>query len=276
MVEILENRSLIHLYGSDAEKFLQGQTTNDIIKKQYSYNFVLNNQGRYLFDFFVYRENGDSFYLDIHSNSAEELIKRLSMYKLRSDVELKDVSDELCALYSKEAIEDSIFSFGDPRSGLLAFRSVMERSKITDAQKYLRGLYLQDKYDHSIIDGVPDLIYEKSIPIEYGADELNAIDYQKGCYVGQEVISRAKYQGVIRKKIYKLRFGAEIATNCTGAMILDSGGNKIGAVCSSYGNLAIALLREEKYLGLNKKMAMVHETPVDILIPEWRNTRELI
>ncbi len=270
MIEILENRSLIHLFGSDAEKFLQGLTTNDIIKNQYSYNFILNNQGRYLFDFFVYRESGDSFYIDVHSNSAEELIEKLSMYKLRSDWELKDVSNEFCILYSKNVIEDSIFSLKDPRSDLLAFRSVMARSKVGDTKGHVWGVYLQDKYDYSIIDGVPDLIYEKSIPIEYGADDINAIDYQKGCYVGQEVISRAKYQGVIRKKIYKLRFGTDLATNCPGALISDSDGNKIGTVCSSYGNLAIALLREEKYLGLGEKVAMVYDNPVDILIPEWR------
>jgi len=270
VIEILENRSVLHLVGSDAEKFLQGLTTNDIIKNQYSYNFILNNQGRYLFDFFVYRENSDSFYIDVHSNSTEELIKKLSLYKLRSDWELKDVSNELCVLYSKNVMEDSLFSLNDPRSDLLAFRSVMERSKVGDTKEHVWGVYLQDKYDHSIIDGVPDLKYEKSIPIEYGADDINAIDYQKGCYVGQEVISRAKYQGVIRKKIYKLVFGTDIATNCPGAMILDSDGDKIGTVCSSYGNIAIALLREEKYLGLDKKVAMVNDNPVDILIPEWR------
>jgi len=270
MIEILKNRSIIHLVGSDAEKFLQGQTTNDIIKNKYSYNFILNNQGRYLFDFFVYRESADSFYIDIHSNSAENFIEKLSMYKLRSDWELKDVSNEFCVLYSKNLLEDSIFSLNDPRSDLLAFRSMMVRSKVGDTKDHVWGVYLQDKYDYSIIDGVPDLIYEKSIPIEYGADEINAIDYQKGCYVGQEVISRVKYQGVIRKKIYKLIFEPDLATNCPGGRVLDSDDNQIGTVCSSYGNLAIALLREEKYLGLEKKVAMVYDNPVDILIPEWR------
>ena len=64
-------------------------------------------------------------------------------------------------------------------------------------------LYLEAKYEFGMIDGDTDLKYEKSIPIDFAANELNAISYTKGCYVGQEVISRAKYQGVIRKKIYQ-------------------------------------------------------------------------
>ena len=253
MIELLEDRTIIHIYGPDAEKFLQGQTTNDIIKNQYSYNFILNNQGRYLFDFFVFQESDESFYIDIHKDSADAFVKRLSMYKLRSKFELKNISDDFFVLYSKKAIDNTLFSLKDPRSDKLGFRSIIRQDKSDYAENYSKNLYLNDKYNLAIIDGDIDLIYEKSIPVEYGADNFNAIDYQKGCYIGQEVISRAKHQGVIRKKIYKLKFGTKIAPVDKGADITDLNGNKIGVVCSSYEKIAIAQLREEKYLGLDKK-----------------------
>ncbi len=269
MIELLEDRVIINIHGVDAEKFLQGQTTNDIIKNRYSYNFILNNQGRYLFDFFVFRESKESFYIDIHKNSADAFLKRLSMYKLRSQVELKDILEDFCVLYSKEIIDNVLFSLQDPRNNKLGYRSIIKRDQFNKDKNHSTNLYLKDKYNFAIIDGDIDLIYEKSIPIEYGADNLNAIDYKKGCYIGQEVISRAKYQGVVRKKIYKLNFDTELAPIDKGAMVTDLDGNKLGVVCSCYENIAIAQLREEKYLGLEKKIAIIDHQTANIQTPDW-------
>lgn len=271
MIELLENRSVIKIHGPDAKKFLQGQTTNDIIKNQYSYNFILNNQGRYLFDFFVFKENDESFCIDIHRDSADKFLKRLTIYKLRSELELEDVSNAFSVLYSKKKVDNSVFSLQDPRSSKLGFRSIIRQDKLDQNKSYSKNLYIEDKYNMAIIDGDTDLVYEKSIPIEYGADNFNAIDYQKGCYVGQEVISRTKHQGVIRKKIYKLKFGTEIALTSKGAVITDLDGNKIGIVCSCYEKIAIAQLREEKYLGLDKKIAIIDHQSADISVPAWRS-----
>ena len=272
MIEVLNDRSVIHIYGSDSEKFLQGQVTNDIIRNKYSYNYLLNNQGRFLFDFFVYRKSSESFYIDIHSSAVKKFTLRLSMYKLRSDVEFIDVSDNLAVLYSYQVIQKKpLFSIQDPRNNQLGFRTTIEKSRLKVFTEFTENLYLKDKYELSIIDGDSDLVYEKSIPIEYGADDMNSISYEKGCYVGQEIISRAKYQGVIRKKIYKLKFGTEVAQNTLEDTITDLDGNKIGIVCSSYSDLAIGLIREEKYLGLKQKVAMIGNKLADVLIPPWRD-----
>lgn len=269
MIELLENRVIINIHGTDAQKFLQGQTTNDIIKNRYSYNFILNNQGRYLFDFFVFKESNESFYIEIHKNSADLFFKRLSMYKLRSRVEIKDVSDDFYVLYSKEVVDNALFSLQDPRNNKLGFRSIIEKGKFNYDKDYSKNLYLKDKYDLAIIDGDIDLIYEKSIPVEYGAEQLNAIDYQKGCYIGQEVISRAKYQGVVRKKIYKLNFDMQLTPIDKGTIVTDLDGNKLGVMCSCYENTAIVQLREEKYLGLEKKVAMIDNQSAKIQPPDW-------
>ena len=86
MFEILSDRSIIHIVVIDSQKFLQSLTTNDIVNKIYTYNYLLNNQGRYLYDFFIYQDNDKSYFLDIDKANSDALIKRLSMYKLRSHI----------------------------------------------------------------------------------------------------------------------------------------------------------------------------------------------
>ena len=132
-------------------------------------------------------------------------------------------------------------------------------------------LYIKDKYEFTIPDGINDLIFDNSLVSHFGAEELSAVSFSKGCYVGQEVISRAKYQGSVRKKLFKLSSGTKIAFNELGTEITDLRGEKIGIFCSSYNDLGIALLNEEKYLGLDKKIAIINGTQ-EVLIskPEWR------
>ena len=194
------------------------------------------------------------------------------MYKLRSNLGVKDVSLDYNIVYSKAQIESDVeFSLQDPRYKALGYRSMVGIEKVNLLDELVDNLYIFDKYKYAIIDGYLDLIYDRSIPVEYGAEELNAIDYHKGCYVGQEVISRVKYQGVVRKKIFKLQFGTEFALNEQEAKITDLDGDKLGLVCSNYKNQAIGLLREEKFLGLKEKVAMIENQLVNIEIPPWRS-----
>ena len=269
MFEILSDRSIIHIVGIDSQKFLQSLTTNDIVNKIYTYNYLLNNQGRYLYDFFIYQDNDKSYFLDIDKASSTSLIKRLSMYKLRSHIEIHDASEFYTVLYSRSKVQDTIFSLQDPRYNKLGFRSLVKIVNINKLEAKINNLYLKDKYEFAIVDGTLDLVAEKSIPIEFGAEELNAIDYKKGCYVGQEVISRAKYQGVVRKKIFKLQCGMNFIAIEQGAE-LTFDGIKVGKLCSFYENLAIGLLWEEKYLGLTEKKVMINSYIFDVTVPCWR------
>ncbi len=269
MFEILSDRSIIHIVGPDSQKFLQSLTTNDVVNKIYTYNYLLNNQGRYLYDFYIYQDNDKSYFLDIDKASSTSLIKRLSMYKLRSHIEIHDVSEFYTVLYSRSKIQNSLFSLRDPRYNKLGFRSVIKIVNINKLEAKISNLYLEDKYKFAIVDGTLDLVTEKSIPIEFGAEELNAIDYKKGCYVGQEVISRAKYQGVVRKKIFKLQSSVNFLAIDQGAE-LTCEGVKVGKLCSFYENLAIGLLWEEKYLGLIEKKVMINSYILDITVPSWR------
>lgn len=271
MIEILKNRGVLQVIGPDAGKLLQSVVTNNVLQNSYSYNYLLTNQGKFLFDFFVYKEAEDSYWLDVDREMIGVLQKRLMMYKLRSNCQLAEVSAEYQILYSKEQIHEGIkFSLQDPRYKKLGYRSIISAADSAQLQNLTDGLYLQDKYDYAIIDGSVDLIYERSIPVEYGAEELNAVDYHKGCYVGQEVISRVKYQGVVRKKIFKIEADSDLVVTEERAPVLDAAGEKIGTLCSLHKNQAIALLVEEKFLGLEQKIAMIEGQVVRVKIPAWR------
>lgn len=237
-------RGLIKLQGEDSFKFLQGLVTNDVkLASKGIYCFLLTANGRYLFDFFLIEL--ESYYIiDVALTQKDELLAKLMLYKMRSKLSISDVSSEYSVTYSRSIInDDTIFSYQDPRYTQLGFRSLMLKS---NAQEYKEhNLYNQDKYNYSIVDGSVDMIKDKSIPIEYGIEHLHAISYIKGCYVGQEVISRTKYQGVIRKSIMKI----ELDRPCSGLSGYDifQGSNKLGSICSSFENKAIALIRDENY-----------------------------
>lgn len=273
MIQILSDRSVIKVSGQDSLAFLQSLLTNDINKKSYSYNYFLTNQGRYLCDLFVYKNDDKEFFLDITTESKASFMAKLAMYKLRSSVEISDVSNEMCILYSKHQISDNVvYSLQDPRYSKLSFRSLASINKMPTGLENSPDLYLVDKYKYFIIDGGIDLKYEKSIPIEFGAIELNAIDFDKGCYIGQEVISRTKYLGEIRKKIFGLQAidGINIAPLVKGDEIHSTSGDLLGYICSSYKNVAISLLREEKYLGLKKKEVIIKDSVYEVVVPHWR------
>jgi folate-binding protein YgfZ len=163
-------------------------------------------------------------------------LKKLGMYKINLDVVIEDMAD-LRVYYSNVRMRD-VAIYKDPRYSKLGYRI------ISDSDPHAQSSYMSDKYKYAIPDGGVDLLYDKAMPQEYGAEELHAISYTKGCYVGQEVISRTKSQGVVRKKIYKISADINLSEINHGA-ILVAGDQKIGIFCSGYKNYGIALIREE-------------------------------
>ena len=277
MYEILSNREVIKIIGLDSVKFLQNLITNDIKKNNYCYTYLLNNQGRYLFDFFVYVHSLEEIYLDIDKSNKAALIEHLNFYKFRSKIQVLDCSDEYNVIYLPQKLDiDSLITARDPRYAKLGLRSVVCCSCVPlchsreswHPASFNQKLYLEDKYNFAIIDGVEDLIFDKSIPVLYGGEELNGISYDKGCYVGQEVISRTKYRGVIRRKIYKITADGNLPLLVKDEEIL-ADNDKIGVVCSSYRNKAIALIREEKYLADKEADVTVKGIKINLSLAPW-------
>lgn len=269
MREILRDRAIIDVSGNDALDFLQNLTTNDIKKNNYCYSYALNNSGRYLFDFFVFKDSDTKFLIDINKNQVELFQKHLVMYKLRAKIEVSDLSQLYKVVYSKEQPQfPCIVSNQDPRFNKLGFRCIIKAD--ADLMGENSGIYLEDKYNYAITDGYEDLVYEKSIPIEYGAEELNAVSYTKGCYIGQELISRTKYQGVLRKKIFKLYFESfdDLSVSKNDEIIANN--KKIGVICSYYKNRAITLIREEEFSILEQPIIKVQNQVAFLSLPPWR------
>lgn len=235
MVSYLKDRSLMEVKGSDSFSFIQNLITNDIyLPEKYLYAIMLSPGGRFLFDMFILKEES-RILLDVFEGTRDILFDKLDMYTINQDVEIKKLDSKI--YYSREEKGNK-----DPRFEKLGYRFISDDLLDED------NSYQQDKYEYNIPDGGIDLVYDKAMPQEYGAEELGAISYTKGCYVGQEVISRTKYQGEVRKKIYSIESDLSLPPIDHGTPIMQ-GEKKIGIFLSSYKSKGIALIREMNLKG---------------------------
>ena len=261
------DRAVITVAGEDRQTFLQGLISNDTAKiapDRAIYATLLTAQGRFLFDLFI-AGDADRYLVDCATPRRADLVKRLSMYKLRSKVTIADADPDWCAalLFGDGAIDriglgraaGTAAPFGngvayvDPRLPDLGVRLVMPR--IT-ARETLEGLSAAEDADGAayhrlrIALGVPDatrdLTPEKSILLENGFDELNAIDWQKGCYMGQELTARTKYRGLVRKRLLPVTVEGPMPAPGTLVML---GEKEAGEMRSGRDGHALALLRLE-------------------------------
>ena len=254
----LGDRAVLSVSGSDAGGFLQGLITNDVGKPRDGaaiHAALLTPQGKYLFDFLVYRR-GDAFRLDCEAEARPELAKRIAMYKLRADVAIDGtIPDTVYAVFGDDAEEASrriegADVFPDPRHPVLGWRIVgefgedtLKRAGIEDAPG---AEYEALRIAHGIPDGRRDLVPGKSFLLENGFDELNGVDFEKGCYVGQEVTARMKHRNLVRKRLVPVRIDG--ASPEPGTPVF-RGDTEVGEIRSSAGGLALALLRIDSIEG---------------------------
>ncbi|HLI22155.1 MAG TPA: folate-binding protein, partial [Stellaceae bacterium] len=220
---LLPARGVIAVAGEDRVAFLQGLVSNDVAKVSPSraiYAALLTAQGRYLFDFFI-AALGDAFYLDGEAPRLADLMKRLSLYKLRSKVTLSDASSRfvVAAAWGEDAsgrlgvagpgaARDFAggIAYCDPRLEALGARFILPRDGGAAIEQAGFARADEAAYDrHRLALGVPDgthdLPPEKALPMESGFDELRAIDWQKGCYMGQELTARMKHRALVKKRL---------------------------------------------------------------------------
>ena len=228
-VIILEDRGFIKANGPDAKDFLQNIVTNDIEKVTSSttvFSSILTPQGKYLFEFFIMRLE-DGYLLECEKKSTIEIIKLLNFYKLRSKVNLIDLSEKYVAavisLEKFKEINGSDLSKGkttiyredpvyiDPRNFKLGAKIISKLEKIHLTIKKL-NLIIADKnkyYNKSFELGIPqsnlNKLKDKVFGIENNLDELHGIDFKKGCYIGQENTSRIKLRDKLRRRILPVK-----------------------------------------------------------------------
>jgi len=201
---ILDYRSVLEIKGADKLSFLQGLITQDVTKltpERPLYSLFLTNTGRFFCDFFVVLK-GDSVFLTPGIGWLESLQKKLFFYKLRSDVQLSSRTDWIVAvaLQKKPVVPQKGIVFQDPR------REELGMVFVGPQEELIKVTHDQQPYEaHRLALGIPegplDLESEKSIPLENWMDELMAISWDKGCFLGQELTARTKHVGTVRKKL---------------------------------------------------------------------------
>jgi len=268
----LDDRAVIKITGDDRASFLQGLISNDVARLNEGtpiHAALLTPQGKYLHDFFIAplgngSGDGDAadWLLDCEKDRAADLLKRLKLYKLRSKVTLEDVSEafsvftlapESADLLGLGADSDKAVMmadgliFRDTRLSTLGGRAVLPAGATPKTLNADLSAASSETYDAlrvslGVPDGAKDLIIEKSILLESGFDELNGVDWNKGCYMGQELTARTKYRGLVKKRLVPVVIDGGAPEAGTA---IQAGGKDVGEVRSSSGDHAIALVRLE-------------------------------
>ncbi len=270
------SRKLIHFTGADAVTYLQGLTTQDmgqLSPERWIYTHILTPQGRYDGEVFLtpYEEG---VMADFPAEVWERMSPRLQLLKLRQDVVFHERSD-LALLIN--VLEDGgvpalphrpRYCFEDPRLSTLGLRHVCPEVKIPMGTTH----HLMHYHKLLLKLGIPvherGLTPGKTISLEAGLQDLNGISFTKGCYMGQELMSRVHHQGLIRKRIFPIILEKEVPV---GEKILDDQGENAGEILLSEGTLGLARLKLDavKAYLKNKGDLKVSETPLHFEVPSW-------
>jgi folate-binding protein YgfZ len=284
---LLEDRGVLAVSGPDRRAFLQGLVSNDVDKVSHwsaRYAALLTAQGKYLHDFIMV-EAGESLWLDAEASRLGDLKKRLSLYRLRAKAALDEKPDLVVAAVFGEGASAALglsdepgaarsFASGvalvDPRLAALGARAILPRdtarAELAEAGLAEASFEAYDRLRLSlgIPDGSRDLVSEKSILLESGFDELNGVDWQKGCYIGQELTARTKYRGLIKKRLMPVQIVGPAPAPGT---IVSANGREAGEMRSSRDGLGLALLRIEPVLAGKKLTA--GEAAISPMRPGW-------
>jgi tRNA-modifying protein YgfZ len=280
----------VRVAGEDAEKLLQGVITNDmdlLASQPAIHAALLTPQGKILFEFFVTKDGEGGYLLETGRDQAAGLAKRLGMYKLRAKVAIEDVSDAYRVLalwgaapHSPAETARSV-SFPDPRLPSLGLRILAEAAFANDVASASNGMdaTAEEYHAHRIALGVPeagtDYALGDTFPHEADMDQLGGASFSKGCFVGQEVVSRMQHRAQVRKRVVpveavgsgELRAGAEITT---GAAVI----GKVGTVA---GRRALAMLRLDRAAEAKAKGEPLMADGIEVVPrkPDWMATSDL-
>ena len=259
---LLDGRGVLEVADADRVAFLQGLVSNDVTKAgpaRAVFAALLTAQGKYLHDFFIVAL-GDALYLDCEGARVADLKKRLSLYKLRSKVMIEDASgryvvaaawgDGVLARFGLNAAGAAKsftggLAYADPRLDALGARFLIPRGNESEIAALGFSRVDAAAYDkHRLALGVPDgsrdLEVEKSILLENGFEELNGVDFQKGCYMGQELTARTKYRALIRKRLLPVTVEGKLPAPGTA---ITADGEEVGELRSGADGMALAMLK---------------------------------
>jgi folate-binding protein YgfZ len=293
---ILEHRAVLTLAGPDVRSFLQGIVSNDVERVSTDralWSAFLTPQGKFLHEFFLVErpsgEDGDTLlWLDCEAERRADLLRRLKMYKLRAKVELGDAAEDLvvAALFGP-GVRQTLgldngdpgraadflggVAFLDPRLSDLGGRALLPRDgaaqALQDAGFAAAGLAAYDglRIGLGVPDGSRDLEVEKSLLMESGFDELNGLDWDKGCYMGQELTARTRYRGLVKKRLLPVEIDGPVPGPGT---LVRAGELEAGVLRSTANGRGLALLRVAQ-LGEDAPPLTAGEARLTVVKPDW-------
>lgn len=322
------DRALISVTGRDARTFLQGLVTQDMAKVTATrsvYAALLSAQGKFLYDFFILPHPDDdaghtlnaagqevptnaeisSFILDCPATTAEDLLRRLQMYRLRSAVELRRLPAEWSVTHLLPAATDDSASNAlqglpetlggtrfwhggiltrDPRHPAMGLRVVLPRafdatmSNISEQNTTVNITlnitpgtgedYTRHRLQLGIPEGEIDAVIEKTLLLELGFEALGGVDFAKGCYVGQELTARTKYRALLKKCLHQVESASGAPLPPLGTPIMQNG-QEVGELRSSLGTIGLAMLRLEAAATQPHAPLTAAATPLTAHLPAW-------
>ncbi len=233
-----DNRTILAIGGEERVSFLQGLVSNDVaaVAEGIVYAALLTPQGKYLSDFFLV-DDGARILLDVATEQAPDLAKRLKMYKLRANVTIEETG--LCALRGLGPVPEG--GWPDPRHPALGWRCYVE----DDGSDAAPGTTDWDaiRVAHCVPETGIELIPNETYILEAGFEKLSGVDFRKGCYVGQEVTARMKHKTALRKGFARVDISGDAPP--PGTEILRDG-KSVGTLYTASGAQAIAFLRFDR------------------------------
>ena len=290
---MLGNRGVLRVSGADRDDFLQGLISNDIERVAVDraiWAAYLTPQGKYLHDFFVTKIDG-VIHLDCESERLMDLGQRLHRHKLRAKVDLglgeglavaallgadAPAALDLPAEPGAARALAAGIVYIDPRLAAIGARAILPAAEAAAVLEE-RGFVAADAEDYDLArlalglsDGSRDLIVEKSTLLESNFEELHGVDWDKGCYMGQELTARTKYRGLVKKRLLPVRLEGDAPK--FGELVLCDG-KEIGEMRSSLGSLGLALLRLDRLAAAQQSGAPLTAGAARITPqkPDWAN-----
>lgn len=251
----LPDRSVVKVAGEDARNFLNGLITTDIDRLKPGlgrFGALLTPQGKIIVDFLITEVpagHGGGFLIDCPKALADTLATKLKFYKLRAKVTVENLDLGVLAAWDGEPAAHPDLAFADPRNDALGYRILIPEDLKQKLSELIGAelVYAAEYEAHRIALGVPrgglDFMYSDAFPHETNMDRLAGVDFDKGCYVGQEVVSRMQHRGTARTRSVKVLLDGPSPE--IGATIL-AGDKPVGTIGSTAGGKGIALVRIDR------------------------------
>ncbi len=236
----ISNRSCLLVSGPDAKDFLQGLITQDmnlLDNQDAIYACFLTPQGKFLHDFLITRSE-DSYFLEVLNDEVADLTKRLMMYKLRSNVDVRHASAlKIYAAWAEKGKDDLDDGYRDPRHPKLGARCVTEDALSADADF---ADYDAHRITLTVPDGARDCTPKLSTLYDANMDKMQAISFDKGCFLGQELTARIHYRGLVKKRLFTIEGEGTLTS---GHEVMNENGRSVGQIFSATGSLGLAILK---------------------------------